>query len=185
MGATDKKYGFVAVQHQGGGSLRTREYEVDVLNVTAIFPGDVVSVEADGMIAAASANDGPICVGVVMSCMDSNRIPCTPGYLLTLTAGFVLVYDDPNTIFRVQEDGAGTAIADVTGRFATVNHVAGAGDTLTGRSGHTIDSDDVGTGAQFEIVGLYEAPGNAWADAYTEVLVMFNEHKRKAPVAGV
>ncbi|TAL13924.1 hypothetical protein EPN95_04525 [Patescibacteria group bacterium] len=186
MSTTDKKHGFVPVKSLVGGAIRTREYHVDSANATGVFIGDLVMIENDGNIAPATADIGLACIGVATGVKDVNRVAIKAGYLAASTEGYVDVVDDPYVVFRVQEDGAGTSLIEAqTAIGNTANHVAGAGSTTTGISAHTINSDDVGTGAQLKIVGLYEDPNNAFTDTYTEVLVLINEHHYKAAVVGV
>jgi len=182
MSTTDKKHGFVPVKHLNGGEIRSREYHVDSSNTPGIFIGDLVMQEADGNIAAATAGIGLTCIGVAVGCKDVNRVGLQ--YLAASTEGYVDVVDDPYVVFRVQEDGAGTSLfGDITGVGATADHVIGTGDTTTGISGHTLNSDS--TDAQLKVIGLYESPDNAYGDTYTELLVLINEHHFKAAVAGV
>lgn len=184
MATTDKKHGFVPVKHLTGGEIRSHEYHVDSANATAIFPGDLVKMEADGDIAPAAANDGTVVVGVAVGTKDVNRVANSAGFLAASTEGYIDVVDDPDVVFRVQEDGVGTPLA-ATAVGATANHVAGAGDTTVGISNHTIDSSDIGTGAQLKVYGLYETSDNAWGDTFSEVLVLINEHHYKAAVVGI
>jgi hypothetical protein len=183
MSTTDKKYGFVPVKHLTGGQIRSREYHVDSSNGTAIFIGDLVDQEADGNIAPAAAAAGTSVVGVAVGCKDSNRNAIAAGYLAASTEGYIDVVDDPDVIFKVQEDGAGGTPLAASDIGATRDHVQGTGDTATGRSAHTIDSS--GTEAQLKIIGLHEDPNNLWGDTYTEVLVIINEHQYRGAVAGV
>ena len=184
MSTTDKKHGFIPVKHLTGGAIRSREYHVDSSNTPGIFIGDLVMIESDGNIAAATAAIGLPAIGVAVGVKDANRKPIAAGYLAASTEGYVDVVDDPYVVFRVQEDGAGTSLfGDTTGIGATADHVAGTGSTSTGISGHTLNSDS--TDAQLKVIGLYETSDNAWADTYTEILVLINEHHYKAAVAGV
>jgi len=161
------------------------EYPVDVGNTPTISPGDLIDMEADGNVSRAAADAGTSVIGVCAYVLDTNRAPIALGQLATTTVGYVGVYDDPSIIFRVQEDGDTTPISDRTCVGATANHIDAAGSTTTGKSVQTLDSTDVGTGAQLKIIGLYDVPGNAWADTYTELLVVINEHHYRGAVAGV
>jgi len=186
MSTVDKKYGFVPVGHllMGNYNGKTRRYVVDAANTPGIFKGDLVMIQADGNIGAATAGIGLACIGVAQAFYTSTGTPIAAGYLAASTAGLVDVIDDPYVIFRVQEDGAGTSLfGDATGVGATADHVIGTGDTTTGISGHTLNSDS--TDAQLKVLGLYKVEGNAWADTYTEIEVLINEHHYKAAVAGV
>ena len=168
MSTTDKKYGLRPTFHLTGGAIRSREYHVDSSNTPGIFIGDLVMIESDGNIAAATADIGLACIGVAVGVKNVNRSAISAGFLAASTEGYIDVVDDPYVVFRVQEDGVGTSLIEAqTAIGNTANHVAGTGSTTTGMSGHTINSDDVGTGAQLKIVGLYENPNNAFSDTFT------------------
>jgi hypothetical protein len=165
-------------------SGKTRRYQVDASNTPGIFKGDLVKIEADGHIAAAAAATGLPVIGVAVAFFDSTGSPLAAGYLAASTAGYVDVIVDPYVVYVVQEDGAGTSLFDdESGIGATADHVAGTGSTTTGLSGHTLNSDD--TNAQLQVLGLYGDVNNAWADTYTDIEVLINEHHYKAAVAGV
>lgn len=170
MANTDNPRGLWAVKQLSGGQIATNQYEVDA-TAGNIFPGDLLTAEADGHVVASTANDGVAVIGVCESCMDSNGSP--ESYHATGSAGSVLVWDNPDIIFGIQSDtGTAPTIADV---FATANHVAGSGSTLAGRSGHELDASDIGTGLQFKIIGKIDDENNSWA-AHVDMLVLINEH---------
>jgi hypothetical protein len=90
------------------------------------------------------------------------------------------VYDDPQTIFKVQS--AGSPAQTNIGNCADV--VAGAGSTLTGQSGFETSGTMAAGIATCKIVALYDAPDNAFgANAIMEVLI--NEHLLGNNVAGI
>lgn len=181
MPSTANPRGFTPVRHMTGGEIRENLYKVDSSNATAIFPGDLVKLESDGRIAPAAADTGLTVIGVAVAVYDSNKRPIAAGYLAALTAGFIGVVDDPYIIYEVEADGS-VAETDVG---ATANHVATAGDTTTGRSKHSLDASDIGTGAQLKILGLYDVSGNAFDDSFVRLEVLINEQHYKAAVAGV
>ena len=164
-----------------GSQIPVRRYPVDASNGTAIFVGDLVTAEADGNVAPSAANDGILVLGVVVQILDTNEIPIghpnaavSTKYLTASTAGFVLVaLAVPNALFVIQSD-AGTTVAE-TARFATANHIAGAGDVNTHGSRHELDTSDIGTGLQFRIMDKVDDPGNAWGEGDVDLIVMFNE----------
>ena len=92
----------------------------------------------------------------------------------TATDIVAYVYDDPYTVFKVQS--AGTPAQTNIGNCADV--VAGAGSTTTGQSGFEISGTMSNGTASLKILGLYEAPDNAFGtNAIMEVLI--NEHLLK------
>ena len=68
MANADRPRGFTPVGTIDGSPYNSaiRTYPVDVANATAIFPGDAVTLEADGNVAAAGSTSVilGVCVGV-------------------------------------------------------------------------------------------------------------------------
>lgn len=167
MANKDYPRGFFPVRHASGGEIRTRHYILTTGE--EVFKGELIKAVAGGTVETAAADIGVAAIGVAAEYMDGT------------TAGTeVAVYDDPQIVFGVQADGtiAATAV------FATGNHVAGAGVAATGCSADEFDASDIGTGAQLEVIGKIERIDNAWG-THCDLEVMFNEHKRKAAVAGI
>lgn len=118
------------------------EYSVDVSNATAIFKGDLIKLEDDGNVAPAGA--GGAVLGVCVGVNVDREVAATehPGYLPATTVGTVLVELGRNVVFEIQEDSVGGAM--VAGNVGSNGDVAaGAGSTVTGRSGYELDSSDV------------------------------------------
>ena len=76
----------------------------------------------------------------------------------------------PGAIFRVNASGAtGTRLDDIGLGF---DHVAGTGDTLTGRSGYALDmgedaSAGATTGRQWRVIGFDRRPDNEYSTTVT------------------
>lgn len=177
MANTNALVGFRPVGSMSGSwEAHVRHEPVDSSNATAIFPGDVIIREADGNVAPAPAGSTQIlgvCVGIVPDKDNLSR-----KHLPASTAGTVLVCEDPYVILEVQEDAIGGALA-LTAIGTNADHVAGAGSTVTGISGHTLDSSDIVTTSQgFRIIGLVNRPDNE-VGTYAKWLVMINEHAYK------
>lgn len=171
MANVDAPRGFWPIRQLTGGEIRTNEY-VLTTGSTA-YRGDLLKVVAAGTVEPSSANDGVIVVGVAAEYADDSA-----------SAGGVKiqVYDDPYIVFGVQADsGTAPTAADI---FATANHVAGSGSSTTKLSGHELDADDIGTGAQLKILGKIENEENTWGE-HVDLQVLINEHLYKAAVAGV
>jgi len=78
------------------------------------------------------------------------------------------IYDDPYIVYKVQS--AGTPAQTNVGNCADV--VAGAGSTTTGQSGFEISGTMAAGTATCKILGLYDAPDNAFgANAIMEVII--------------
>lgn len=119
-----------------------RKMPVDSANGTAIFVGDAVTLEDDGNMAPAAA--GGLIYGFCTAVVVDRAVAATehPGYLPASTAGNILVLPANNAIISIKEDAVGGYM--VAGNVGSVGDiVATAGSTVTGRSGHTLDSSDV------------------------------------------
>jgi hypothetical protein len=135
------------------GPLRT--YHVPSSNATALYVGDPVIISGTG-----STNGYPDCVaatagatnritGVVVGFVPS--APFAPyKYLPASTDGYVLVADDPNILFEIQEDSVGGALA-VTNIGQNCDLIAAAGSAYTGYSGWMLDSSTAATGATLQV----------------------------------
>ena len=175
MANIDRPNGAVLVGNITGAPVngKMRKYNVDVSNAVAIFPGDFISLEADGNVKASTTSDRilGVCMGVNVD-MDVSATE-HPGYLPATTVGTILVNVDPNSLYEVQEDSVGSNLAlDSIGNLADV--AVGSGNTATGTSAHEIDSSDIGTGAQLKIVDLVDKADNALG-ANAKWIVKINE----------
>jgi hypothetical protein len=168
----------------GVNSVKGSPYTCATTYGTALFRGDAVKPVAAGGIEAAAANDGVLVCGVFFGCtyVDANGDQQISDYIPASKTGFTEikldVYDDPFIVYEVQGDGVSASAAEAD-RFATANHVAGAGSTTTGLSGHELDSSDIGTGLQLRILERVLPPRytpNDWGSANVKLQVIFNEH---------
>lgn len=146
-----------------------------------IFLGDPVvalgGTDAYGcpLVGIASAGAGDTILGSMMS-ISNGPASGGGGAVFTVTrdlpvyrqasiANYILVSDEPNYLFEIQEDSVGGAIAAATGGFANGNLVSGAGSTVTGFSGWQLQSSSVSSSAnttyQVRLLGLVRGPDNA------------------------
>lgn len=89
-----------------------------------------------------------------------------PVYHRASTAGYILVADDPDLLYEVQENGnmaGATPVAGaVPGPGKNVDLVSGAGSTVTGWSGWQLGSASLSTSAlQMRVIRLLEQADNA------------------------
>jgi hypothetical protein len=190
MANSDAPMGLWPISHPSGCIRKNvfGNYIIDSNTAGALARGDLVSCEAGGNLELAAANDGIIVVGVFWGCeyIDADGQIHHSAYIPATKTGFTgmkaHVYDDPDLEFGIQAD-SGTSLT-AAAIFATANHVAGTSDSTRKLSGHELDSSDVGTGQQLEILGLVDMPGNDWGE-HAKLRVRLNEHKRRAAVAGV
>ena len=145
-----------------------------------MFRGDVVSAVAAGAVNPAAAGDANIVVGTVLELFDTDMIPVgrwgsavSTKYLPSSTAGYALVaLALPGRVFTAQTDTVLTAAAI----FASTDHVAGTGSTTTAESAHTINGNDLNTGAQVFIdKNKVNHPTNDITLANAKWQVIFNE----------
>lgn len=150
MANVDNAVGFSPDGHMTGGEIRV----IPMTTAGTVYKGDAVTAGTGGTITASTAGIGATVVGVASQ--------------YALTGNVIGVWADPDIIFKVQ---CSTAIA-ATDVFVTSDHIAGGGDSNTYLSGHYIDLD---SGGQFQVIGLVDAPGNAWG-ANADVRGIFAEH---------
>lgn len=150
--------GLIPVRMRNGSVFTSamRCYYVPATYATALYPGDPVigvtaSADASGVqtVQRASAGGGAYMLGAMVAvCNGPNgEIPVTrdlPVYHQASTAGYIMVADDPDTLFEIQEDGIGGAMGTgAIGRNADI--IAGTGSTVTGKSGFLLDSSTLAT----------------------------------------
>lgn len=182
-------FGLKPVRHVSGAPYNSggNLYFVPATDNTAIFPGDAVKSagSADpltGVPTVAQAATGDAIRGVVMGVIPdtAQSLP----YRAASTGRYLLVCDNPEVEFEVQEDAVGgaLALADV-GLNADI--IVGAGNTFTGTSGMQLDTSTKNTTAlQLRILGFVQRVDNEFPSANAKVRVMINKHELKA-TAGV
>jgi hypothetical protein len=109
------------------------------------------------------------------------------GYGRASTFRQVLVADNPELLFEIQEDADGGAIANASIGL-NANLVTGAGSIYHKKSGVMLDSSSAGADAtyQLRIQELVQREDNEAATAYAKFLVMINLHtNRLGAVAGL
>lgn len=153
-------------------------YHVPASDSTALFVGDPVivagSADANGVPTAtrATAAGGSLWTGVVVGIVPSPTV--TTMYRPASTAAYILVADDPNLLFEIQEDAVGGAMAAADVGL-NVDFVAGTGSTVTGKSGFQADTSTKATTntLQMRVVGFVQRPDNE-IGANAKILVRNN-----------
>ena len=143
-----------------------------------IFTGDVVIITSGGVLTphtATEVNNIGVFGGVSYTAADGSYVYSQYWPSGTVATDIIAyVYDDPYTVFKAQS--AGTPAQTNIGNCADI--VAGAGSTTTGQSGFEISGTMAAGTATCKILGLFEAPDNAFGtNAIMEVLI--NEHLLK------
>lgn len=190
MANTNAPAGLVPYASRGGKPYdgAANKYYVPASDSTALFLGDPVklagSADATGRYATVTrAAAGDPILGVVVGVADP--LVDSPIYRAASTATYVLVADDPDLVFLIQEDGDGGTLA-ATSVGLNANVVAGTGSTYTGRSGFLLDSSSANTTntLDFQIIGLAPMEDNVLG-SYAKWLVKPNTHARAHGATGV
>ena len=197
MPSVNAPFGFQPVYHNSG-IAKARAYTIASAYAGNIFKGDPVKLVDGGTIEYGTSDgtgtgtvDGIGLLGIFAGCefTDANGKPTYSAYWpggTTATNIVAYVWDDPETVFRVQNVGTLT-VADIGEGtdFTVLARTAGTGgSTATGLSLSTATAV-VATSGQFQIIGLDGAPNNAWSDTYVITHVRINEHHYKAAVNSI
>lgn len=183
--------GLVPVRYASGqpfnGAART--YYVPSTYGTALFIGDPVIIVTDASdalgvptVARASAAGGAYMIGAVVGVTNGPNGENTITrdgtiYHAASTAGYVLVADDPELLFEIQEDSVGGVMTvGAAGRNADL--ISGTGSTVTGYSGFQLDSSTLQTtnSLQLRIVDAVKRADNDPTADYAKWLVKINLH---------
>src|SRR5215472_11271348 len=141
------------------GAVRT--YYVPASNPTALYIGDP-------LVTVTNSSDTTVIT------LQQTQTP----YLASGQAAYVVVSDDPDLLYAVQEDGSGGAsmVSGASGRNA--NLLSGTGNTFSGQSGWTMQTASLATTAahQLHIIQLLQSPlsDNA-VGQYARWLVKINQ----------
>lgn len=171
MANQDFPRGLWPVGHITGGAIRSHPYILTTGQI--VRKGELVKAVAGGTVENSTKNDGEIVVGVSADYVDDSA-----------SAGgkIVNIYDDPYIIFGVQgKTGVTPAAIDV---FVQSN-ITTCSLSGTDSGDQVSDSElDLDAGGQVKIIGKIDVPNNAWG-VNVDLLVIFNEHIYKYPVAAV
>lgn len=134
---------------------------VEMTAGAAIYPGDFVHLESDGLVDPAVA--GEDIYGVAMSYASAS-------------GSKVLVSTNPNQLYIVQASGSDIDAQTDIGNLCDI--LATAGNSTYNLSRHEIDSTSIGTGSggQLVILALQGRVGNSLG-AQADVLVKINENQ--------
>lgn len=176
---------------------RVTQYSVPAGDATAIFVGDPVKnvgtsqfINGQTYADVAQCATGDVITGIVVGTLADTRDSLL--YRAASTQRVLLVCDDPNALFEIQQVTGGTPLtANDVGLNA--NFVVAAGSTVTGQSGVTLDNATEATTntLDLKIMGMVNRadndPGSAvgtGADA-SRFLVRINRHRYANQLAGV
>ena len=194
MAAILSPYGLKPVNLIGGlpFSGSTREFKVSTNNAAAIYNGDLIVLSAAGNPAAVAATPtAGTTAGIVGVCMGvryvnpATKQPLWGQYLPAgaITAGdtevYVIVADDPNTVFQIQGSAAfGTltnGAAGAVGKNAALGNFGGSVTTgnastniVVGVNGASLATTNT---LAMRVIGVV---AGTEADLFPELLVKFN-----------
>ena len=175
-------------EYNGGVNL----YCVPAANATAIFIGDPVivngSADADGVpqciiaTAAGGAYISGVCVGMAAHPAAPLLRDSLP-YRAASTLRYILVMDDPEAEFEIQEDAVGGALA-AADIGLNADLIAAAGSTVYGYSGWMLDTSTKATTntLQLRILGIVQRPDVEFGTSGTansKVRVKINLHQNR------
>lgn len=171
MANVDAPHGLRPAYRLGGGPMIVNYYSKDV-GANAVFLGDLVKLSNDGNVDPSVA-------------ADTNNIGVSAAYSATAVAESIPVWDDPDIVFELQDDGAGTVSARThVGNCADIVKTH-AGSTTTLLSGTELDISTVATTEQtLKIIGIHPAGDNAFG-SYARLLVVINEHILRDATPGI
>lgn len=194
MANADAPFGLRPVRYLSGAPYNgaANTYFVPASDTSnAIFIGSLVRLtggaDADGIpVVTGNVASGNPVVGVVVGVMPVTAESTI--YRANSTARYLMVADDPNLVFAVQEDSDGGALA-ATAAGATCMLVGfTAGSTITGLSSIELDSSNVSetsdTDDDVRIIQAVQSPDNA-IGANARWLVRLNVHQYVNAAVGV
>lgn len=197
MSAVAAPYGMIPVVNYGA-QYNTQGFETYfILDTygTSIFTGDVVKLATDGTIQKDTGTSTLTPLGVFWGCQfidpslgyfnNQQAWPAStntgqPVNSVGYPRGKVITL--PTAVFQIQANGP-VAVADI-GANAAIVQTAGS-LTAGARSRNALNASTINTTSTLplRIVGFVESPNNAPGDAFTDVLVVFNQPTKQINVA--
>ena len=157
---TDEPRGF----WPAGRVLSMRNY---AKGVTAIYRGDMVGLNAGGLALAVAAGNTQL-LGAAM-------------HYAAASASTILVCDDPDQTYYVQDDGDSATLA-ATDVNLNADHLATVGNGTLLKSQQELDANtNATTAAGFRILGKH--PDDSWGKRI-RILVRINEHAHAKKLTG-
>lgn len=166
-------------------------YYASASYATALYIGDPLIMSStynatDGTpgVTIATAGAANLIVGTMVGIVSGGDpiIAVTrdlPIYRPASVAQYILVADDPDLLFWMQEDSVGGSMTYAnTGNNANI--ISGSGSTTTGYSGWLLDSSTAATGNatyQVKILRPLAEADNTIGSSYAKWLVKINQHQ--------
>lgn len=197
MSSTATPYGMIPVLNYAAGYNTQGFMTNPILDgyATAIYFGDVVKLASDGTIQKDTGTTTLTPFGVFGGCA---YIDPSLGYYFnnqfwpaSTTTGFTTypkipmgrIFSNPLGLWQIQANGS-VALADVGANAAIVQT---AGSSIFGKSRNALNASSINTTSSLplRIVGFVEKPDNAPGDAFTDVIVSFNNNTQFFTATGV
>jgi hypothetical protein len=181
MSSTATPYGMRPVGVLGGrvNNNAFNSYKIASGYAANVFYGDVVKLVSDGVVEKDTGTSTLTPIGVFVGCRFTN--PTTKELTFSqlwptgtvASDAFAYVVDDPFAVFQIQANGS---LAQTTlGNNAAI--VQTAGSTAIGTSKNALNATTNTTDTlPLRIVAFVDGPDSAVGDAYTDVIVKFNNH---------
>jgi hypothetical protein len=181
MSSTATPYGMRPVGVLGGrvNNNAFNSYKIASGYAANVFYGDVVKLVSDGVVEKDTGTSTLTPIGVFVGCRFTN--PTTKELTFSqlwptgtvASDAFAYVVDDPFAVFQIQGDD--TLAQTALGNNAAI--VQTAGSTAIGTSKNALDASTITTDTlPLRIVAFVDGPDSAVGDAYTDVIVKFNNH---------
>lgn len=182
--------GFKPVRHLNGMPWNGKARMYYTSDANALFMGDAVkstgTADATGKYAdVTQATAGAAVRGVVVGFSDQPYISADTTnlnrkYKLATDDLYVLVVDDPDVIFEVEEDNASNDLA-ITEVGLSTNIVVGSGSTASGKSAMKLDSSDTATdtAGNCKLLNVSNKEDNALG-TYCKWDILFLEHELRS-----
>lgn len=199
MANANRPSGLSPVGYLNGSDWDSRGnvYAIPTTDGTAYFVGDPVafagSADVNGIATVALCAAGATAIGVILAIGTNKSGPFADLNDLTKTSApatktavyYVLVADDPNIVYEVQEIGTGTALT-ATEVGLNANWVNGTPATGVKVSATQIDNatEAVTSTLNMKLLGLVQRQDNAFG-AFAKYRVIINNHAFRTGVAGV
>lgn len=179
-------YGMVPVNLLGGQVYagQTRQIPIGANETTAIFYGDVVTLNASGNITKVETTATATTIGVFLGCTYIDPNTSQPVYkqyypgAVNVTGMKAYVQDDPDQLYKVAVASSGTTIGYLTQAAVgkNVSLVQNTGSTTTGDSKNAVlNTTDTETTLPIRVVDVVpETAVAGYPGSYTEVIVRFN-----------
>lgn len=165
----------------------TRQIPIAAGYATAIFNGDTVKLDTNGVLVADTGTNNATPVGVLVGCQYVNSsgqkvqgqyYPAAAS--TTANPAIAYVVDDPMAAFKVAVVSTGTTIGTVARAVVGSNMelVQNTGSTTTGDSAVAVLTTSTSTTNTLPVRVIDVVPETATgADAFTEIIVKINTHQ--------